>query len=78
MLDRLSDATGPAGETDTARVTFPVKPLWLARVTVETPDAPDWIIKMLGLEVILKSATMTVTLTACDKPLGPIPVTITV
>jgi len=78
MLAELNDAVGPEGETDTTRLTFPVKPLWLFKATVETPDEPDWIVRMVGLELIMKSPTMTVTLTVCDRPPGPVPVRMTV
>ncbi len=78
MLVELSDAVGPGGETDTTRLTFPVKPLWLAKVTVATLDEPSWTVRIVGLELMMKSPTITVTLTVCNRPLGPVPVTMTV
>jgi hypothetical protein len=78
MLAKLSDAVGPGGETDTVRLTFPVKPLWLFKDTVETPDEPDGMVRIVGLELIMKSPTMTVTITACNRPLGPVALTVTV
>ncbi len=40
-LVELRDDTGPGGDIVTDRETVPAKPLWLARLMVEEPEAPD-------------------------------------
>lgn len=62
-LDGLRDIVGPAGKTDPARVTGPVKPPTLVRDTTAEPRPPAWIVIEAGLEAILKSTTLTATMT---------------
>ncbi len=66
----LSDAVTPAGVTDVERLTVPVKPARLVRVTVEVPEAPTCIVKLAGLEEMLKSPTPTVTEVVWER--GPL------
>jgi len=44
---------------------------------VDVADAPDSTVKMVGLELMLKSPTITVTLAEWETPPGPVPVTTT-
>jgi hypothetical protein len=63
ILTELSESVRPVGVTNADRLTSPAKPLWLPRVIVDVPDEPDWMVKVAGLEVTLKSPTVTVTVT---------------
>lgn len=71
----LSEAVGPVGDTATLRVTLPEKPLRLVRVIVEFPDDPCTMLKVVGLEDMLKSVPTTVTATVAgwdSDPLVPV------
>lgn len=48
---------------ETERLIVPAKPLWLARLIVEEPEAPDWIVREAWLLEMLKSPTVTDTST---------------
>jgi len=78
----LTEAVGPVGDTATLRVTLPEKPLRLVRVIVEFPDDPWTMLKVVGLEEMLKSgvagaATVTGTTTEWESdPLVPVTVTV--
>ncbi len=56
-LVRLSDATILTEETDTPRLTVPMKLPWLVKVMVELPGVPEMKSRLAGLAVILKSST---------------------
>ncbi len=77
----LSVAEGPLGETVAVRLTLPEKPLRLVRVIVEFPDDPCTMLKVVGLEAMLKSGPTTVAATVAewdgDPPIA-VPVTIMV
>ncbi len=57
---------GPVGDTPTLRATLPEKPLRLVSVIVEVPDDPCTILKVVGLEDMLKSGPTTVTVTVTE------------
>ena len=48
----------PAGETAEVRLTVPAKPLTLATVIVDVPDAPATMVTLVGLAVTVKSWTV--------------------
>ncbi len=77
----FSVVEGPLGVTVAARLTLPEKPLRLARVIVEFPDDPCTMLKVVGLEDMLKSGPTIVTGTVAewdgDPPIA-VPVTIMV
>ena len=60
MLVGLREAVAPEGEADVARLTVPVKPLRLVRVTVDCVDEPAVTVRLDGVETA-KSVTFTVT-----------------
>ncbi len=71
MLGALSEIAGPEGDIEAARLTVPANPFTLVSVSVDTPEEPVVIDKLLGLAVIAKSGcgeglTITVTATAWD------------
>ncbi len=77
----MIEAVGPVGDTATPRVTLPVKPLRLVRVIVEFPDDPCTMLKVVGLEDMLKSGPTTVTAVVAEldgDPPVPVPVTVIV
>ncbi len=77
----LTEAVGPVGYTATPRVTLPAKPLRLVRVIVEFPDDPCTMLKVVGLEDMLKSGTTIVTAVVAEwdgDPPVPVPVTVMV
>ncbi len=55
----------PLEETLADRLTVPVKPFRPFSVTVDEPVEPTCIVRDVGLEVTLKSHTMTVTVAVC-------------
>ncbi len=72
---------GPVGDTATPRATLPVKPLRLVRVIVEFPDDPCTMLKVVGLEDMLKSGPTTVPAVVAEwdgDPPIPVPVTVIV
>ncbi len=77
----FSVAKGPLGVTVAARLTLPEKPLRLVRVIVEFPDDPCTMLKVVGLEDMLKSCPTTVAATVAewdgDPPIA-VPVTVMV
>ncbi len=60
MLVGLREAVAPEGEADVARLTVPVNPLRLVRVTVDCVDEPAVTVRLDGVETA-KSVTFTVT-----------------
>lgn len=62
MLVGLREAVAPEGEADVARLTVPVNPLRLVRVTVDCVDEPAVTVRLDGVETA-KSVTFTVTWT---------------
>ena len=54
MLEGLTDAVRPEGETLVERETVPVKPLRLVRVIVEMAEEPAVVETMVGLAETLK------------------------
>ncbi len=75
----LIEAVGPIGETATPRVTIPMKPLRPVRATVEVPEDPCTMLKLVGLEDMLKSGPTTVTAVVAvwdGDPPFPVPVTV--
>ena len=77
-VELLSDVLGPeVGETTVERVTVPVNPLRLVRVTRLVPEVPRGRLSDDGLTVMEKSDTMTRTETECaSDPLVPVTVTV--
>ncbi len=75
----FSVAEGPLGVMVAARLTLPEKPLRLVRVIVEFPANPCTMLKVVGLEDMLKSGPTTVTATVAEWESDPlVPVTVTV
>lgn len=74
----LVDTVGPDGVTVAERVIVPAKPLWLPRLIVAGADAPDCIVREGWLVEMLKSPTVTDTVTKWDRPAGPVAVTVIV
>jgi len=76
----LSDAVKPEGVTDEDKETLPEKLLRLARLMIEVPEEPDWIVRLVELLEMLKSGvttTLTVTVVVCvSDPLVPVTVTV--
>ena len=72
----LRVAVGPPGETDTARVMVPLKPLMLVRVTVDVAHEPAATVRLDGLAEMAKSGATVVkiTLTECVR-LAMVPLT---
>jgi hypothetical protein len=61
------------GETDEVRVTVPLKPFNAATVIVEVGVEPMRAVMLVGLEVIVKSVMLTVTVAVWDRePLLPV------
>ncbi len=54
MLVELREHVGPAGETEEARITVPVKPCSGATVIVEVAGAPARAVTLVGLAVTVK------------------------
>lgn len=80
-LVELRTTERPGGETVVVRVTVPVKPLMLVRVTTELAHEPCRMMKLLGTAEMVKSGAGTITvkstLTECDRlPLTPETVTL--
>jgi len=65
-LDVLSDAVRLLDDELELRATVPVNPPRLARLIVELPD-PTSILIVVGLDVRLKSGTLTVMVAVCDR-----------
>ena len=59
----LRDTCGPAGVTEALKFTVPEKPFVLVSVMEVVPDEPGATVRDVGLDVIEKSAFVTVTLT---------------
>ncbi len=57
----LAEVVRPEGETEVVRAMLPENPPRLLSVTVEVPDWPARIVKLVELEEIAKSTTLTVT-----------------
>ncbi len=75
MLVGLTEVARP-GEADMEKETVPEKLLRLVRVRMEEPGEPARIVRDEGLEVRLKSATLTVMTTAWVRvPLVAVTVT---
>ncbi len=76
----LSDAVKPEGVTDEDKETLPEKLLRLARLMIEVPEEPDWIVRLVEPLEMLKSGvttTLTVTVVVCvSDPLVPVTVTV--
>ena len=76
----LSDAVKPEGVTDEDKETLPEKLLRLARLMIEVPEEPDWIVRLVERLEMLKSGvttTLTVTVDVCvSDPLVPVTVTV--
>ena len=57
----LAEAVRPEGETEVVSATLPANPPRLLSVIVEAPDWPARIVKLVELDDIAKSTTLTVT-----------------
>ncbi len=67
----------PVGETVEVRATVPVNPFTGATVIVEVAGAPVFTLTLVGLAVIVKSFTVTVTAAVwISEPLAPVTVTV--
>lgn len=75
--DGLTDTLGPEGRTEAERVTEPAKPLRVPNSTDEVAGAPTKAVREVGLAESVKSTTLTVTCTECDRP-PTVPFTVTV
>ncbi len=80
-LDGLMDALSPVTGLEDSDI-VPEKLLMLDRARVAVPTVPDWIVRLVVLDVMLKSGggggavTVTVTLAVCEtEPLVPVTVT---
>ena len=67
----------PVGETDAVRLTMPAKPLRAPTLIVEVPGEPVGMVRLFGLEDMVKSCTVKATVAWWDK-LSPDAVTVTV
>lgn len=77
MLVGLRVQVRPAGETADVSATVPVNPFSGATVIVDVAVAPARALTFVGLAVIVKSVTVTVTVAAWDSvPLVPVTVTV--
>ena len=82
--DRVTDAglnvtVGPGCETEPVNINVPLNPLRLVRVTVTVEVDPCVTLKVVRLVPMLKSGTVTVTLTVVAfvvEPLAPLTVTV--
>lgn len=74
----LTEAVGPVGETVTLMDTVPEKLLRLVRVIVEFPGDPCMMLRVVGLEDMLKSGPTTVTETVVEWDGTPVPEPVTV
>ena len=61
MLLGLAEAVRPVGETEVVSAMLPANPPRLLSVIVGAPDWPARIVKLVKLEEIAKSTTLTVT-----------------
>ena len=61
MLAGVKVQVKPAGETDDVRATVPVNPFTGATAIVEVAAVPTVVVTEVGLAVIVKSVTLTVT-----------------
>lgn len=81
MLEALNETAGPVGDIEAARLMLPVNPFKLITASVELPEEPAGIVKLLGLTVIAKSgggAGLTVMVTLATWDDGPlVPETVT-
>ena len=59
-LGPLSEMTGPEGEIEAPRLMVPVNPFTLLSVSVEAPDEPAVMAKLLGFADIMKSGVVLV------------------
>jgi hypothetical protein len=90
LADELGERTTVAGDevafrpvrdVTAVRFTSPEKPFSPVRVTVEVPDEPAWMLRVVGLAVIVNPVTSR--LTGVEREIGPLipcplPVTVTV
>ncbi len=77
MVVVLKDAFGPEGEMVTERVTVPLKPFKLVRVTSEDTAEDRARLRELGAALMEKSETMTLMVTErVSEPLVPVMITV--
>ncbi len=67
MLLELKDAVRLLDDAVAVIVTVPVKPPRLARLRAEVPLEPEVRATVVGLALMLKSGTFTVTVTVCER-----------
>ncbi len=80
MIEALSEIAGPEGDIEAARLMVPVNPFTLLSVSVEAPEEPAVMAKLLGFADIIKSgvvlvenmADSTVSRTALTDPLATV------
>ena len=77
ILTELRDTSGPSGDTVTVRVTVPEKPERLVKVITPLADAPAEMVREDEPMDNVKSLTVTVIITKCDRE-PDTPVTVTV
>ncbi len=77
IVDWLRDETGPDGEVVAVRDTLPDSPLTLVKIMLELEEVPGGVETELGVAKIVKSTTLTVTWTICERePLVAVTVTV--
>ncbi len=69
----LVEAVSPEGETEVVTAMLPANPPRLLSIIVEVPDWPAKMVRLVELEEIAKSTTLTVTWIECvTEPLVPV------